>query len=625
MPESLNDIVLDVMGSKETQPDTGTVLSDGLTAEVPSNLKYAMDKDPDRQAAVYQIADEMGISPKTAEENFEEVRKRQRLAQLDTTKNPALAKFLANQEDAEVSHDDLDTLSAIEDTVNRHFRAASSGIASFPEMAIGGTASMLEMGNRKIKQYLPEDVAEFLTTPMPLWQPDVGESVQDVSDVLRGAQKGIEEYRESVAPKAWMQDSTSMQIAAGLGQAASQIATAPLGAPTMLTSLFTSSVEQQAERQRETGTYGESDSALLASGAVGMVLQKLGLDTMMGKLSSNVQNAVMRKISDVAMAAAVEGGTEVLEDIAHNTIERLTTNPDADIMEGAEENFTVGAAVGGIIRAALPGSAYKGDLDRKKKIGDSAVGAIEKTMGEQQTLDTLIPLLEQSTTSKRSAKAFKRFVETLPEGTEFRINPAAFDGIKAPLPDYMRSQIDGLGSDVIVKMDQLAKDFVENPELLNAARKHMRLSETAMTQAEVESGSAETIRNLMEEAKANAALKNEADAIFNDIVKQLVATGRMSKESARMNAVLIPAYITVKAKETGLGVAEIYERMNLKIIKMAPRETPKPDFGDEKVETEYTLEETGQKAKVRELKQVVYDRTVKRLEIVNKLRDCLNG
>lgn len=611
-----------------TAPDTVLTLDDDLTPQATSNLKYAMDKNPDERAAVQQLAEEFSVSTMTAGQNTDELKKRQALAKFDGLKNPALAKFLANQEDAEVSHDDLDTLSAIENEVNRHFRAASSGIASFPEMAIGGTASMLEMTDRKIKQYFPEDVATFLTTPMPLWEPDVGESVQGVSDVLRDTQKDIADYRESVAPKAWMQDSTSMQVATGLGQAVSQIATAPLGAPAMLASLFTSGVEQQAERQRETGTYGESDTALLAGGAVSMVLQKLGLDAMMGKLSSNVQNAVMRKISDVAMAAAVEGGTEVTEDVVQGTIEKLTTNSEADVTKGWEENLTVGAIVGGLVRAALPGTAYKGEIDKnKKKIGDSAVGTIEKTMGEQQTLDTLMPLLEQSTTSKRSAKAFKRFVESLPEGTEVRINPAAFDGIKAPLPDYVQTQIDGLGSDVIIKIDQLAKDFVQNPELLNAARKHMRLSETAMTQAEVESGSGETIRNLMEEAKANAELKNEADAIFKDIADQLVATGRMSKESARMNAVLIPAYITVKSKETGIGVAEIYERMNLKIKKLEPKATPapKPDFGDEKVETDILLEETGQKGKMRELKQVVYDRTAKRLDIVTKLRDCLNA
>ena len=136
----------------------------------------------------------------------------------------------------------------------------------------------------------------------------------------------------------------------------------------------------------------------------------------------------------------------------------------------------------------------------------------------------------------------------------------------------------------------------------------------------------DTIKNLMEEAKANATLKNEADAIFKDIADQLVATGRMSKESARMNAVLIPAYITVKTKQTGLGVAEIYDRMNLTIKKMdAPTEEIRPDFGDEKITTDIVLEETGQKGKMRELKQVVYDRLTKRRDIVTKLRDCLNA
>lgn len=591
-----------------------------ITPQTPSNLRHAMDKDPDKQSAVYQIAESLNIHPKTAEENFEEVKKRQQLAQFNAAKNPILAKFLSNQENAEVSHDDIDTLGQIED----HVGAFNSGVLSLPATVVGSAATAMDIGKRKIKQYLPKEIAEFMTTPIKFSEPEEGEEIKTLTDALRSGQKSINDLREWLSPAEKSRDSTSMQIAGGLGQMFTQVGQSLVAPQTVMPSLFGMGVEQQAERQRESGTYGESDTALIAGGVVTSALEKIGLDKLLERVPENVKDPIRRKLTDIIVGGAYEGGTEVLEDIAHGLIEQYTTNPDADVFGGIEQSATVGGAVGAIVKAAMPGPSYR-PVDKKKKLVDNTIGTIEQTVHEQQFIDTLIPLLAQSKTSKRNTKAFKRFVDSLPEGIEVRINPAAFEGIEG-IPDYVQTQIDGLGTDVVVKMDQLTKDFVENPELLNAARKHMRISETAMTQHEIETGSADTIKNLMEEAKANATLKNEADAIFKDIVDQLAATGRMSKESARMNAVLIPAYITVKAKQTGLGVAEIYDRMNLTIKKMdTPTEEIRPDFGDEKITTNIVLEETGQKGKIRELKQVVYDRLTKRRDIVAKLRDCLNA
>jgi hypothetical protein len=606
----LEELIIERMGGATTPPDLIE-----LTPQTPSNLKHAMDKDPDRQAAVYQLAEALDASPTTVENNFDEAKKRQRLSEFEALKNPALSRFLANQENAEVSHDDIGVLSEIAN----HLGAFNSGVLSFPSTFFGGAGETMEIGKRKIKEYLPEGLAEFLTTPITLIEPEKGEKVKTLTDALFGAEEKLNEAREWLSPAKLSEGRTSMQVAGAIGQVASQIATMLVAPQMLVPTLFTSGVEQQAERQKQSGTYGESDSALVASGMVTATIEKLGLDKLLNRVPLEVKNSVMRKLTDVGIGGGIEALTEVTEAIGHNLIEKYSTNPDAKIFQGVEQEATVAGITGGIIRALLP--SYRGNVKSKTTTG--AMDVIQQTMVEQQFLDKHIKLLQESTTAKRSSKVFKRFEDDIGENTEVRINPAAFEGLQ--VPDYVKEQIDGLGSDVVVTMSQLAKDFVNNPELLKAARPHMRVNENTMTQNEVDTGAGDTIKNLMEEAKANAELKSEADAIFKDIVDQLVATGRMSKESARMNAVLIPAYITVKAKETGYSVAEIYKRMNLTITKAEPRVRPKPNFGDEKITTEDVLEETGQKTKVRELKQVVYDRTVKRLNMITKLRDCVNA
>ena len=81
----------------------------------------------------------------------------------------------------------------------------------------------------------------------------------------------------------------------------------------------------------------------------------------------------------------------------------------------------------------------------------------------------------------------------------------------------------------------------------------------------MEQDQAGTVRDLMSRAEAAADIKLEADAVYDEVREQLVGTGAISPQNAKLSAQIIPAYVTVKAKETGLGVREIYDMMGLKI------------------------------------------------------------
>ena len=609
MPESLSSIIQSVVkeipSERPTIPDVIPFSGD----HVRNTLKHSMDKDPDRMVDVHDIANARGASPDIVDQNLNEIKKQERLQSFDPAKNPALAEFLTNTQNADVSHDDIDTLSAIED----HFGAFVGGALSFPEMAVGGTGALIEAGGRTVERVLPE----FISRPIREFEESLGIEGFAPSEILGAGAEAIGEVGEKLAPE---EETFTTQVAGGLGQAAAQISlmlTAPhLAAP----SLFGMGVEQQAERQREAGTEGQdivSDLALVAGGGITAVVEKFGLEKLLNRVPPSIQNAIGQKLADVAIGGGYEALTEVAENIGHGLIEKLTTNPDADIFKGIQQEATVAGTVGAIIRTLVP--SYRGNAKSKEKV--SVVDNILISAGEQDFIDTALTLAQESKTGQRSEKAFSEFTKGLPANTEFRIAPEAFEGMD--IPDYIAEQIDGLGSDVKVTLDQLTKDFVNDPTIMEAVRPHMKMREESFTQSEMEAGlGVDSVKNLIEAAQAEVDLKTEADAIYDEVVSQLVATGRMSETMAKQSAVIVPAYVTVKAKETGLSVREVYDMMGLKIEKKAP---VKVDFGEETIEQEFTVEETGQKAKVREMKQVVYDRTVKRRDMVAKLRDCLNG
>jgi len=71
---------------------------------------------------------------------------------------------------------------------------------------------------------------------------------------------------------------------------------------------------------------------------------------------------------------------------------------------------------------------------------------------------------------------------------------------------------------------------------------------------------------LLERAEKNQELKTESETIYEEVKDQIVATGRQSEATARYSAAVIPAFVTVKAEQTGKSPKEIYEMMGLSIV-----------------------------------------------------------
>ena len=165
-------------------------------------------------------------------------------------------------------------------------------------------------------------------------------------------------------------------------------------------------------------------------------------------------------------------------------MEYATTNPDAEIFQGIAHEASVAGTAGAIVRALIP--SYRGTA--KSKQISKATDEIKTSIAEQEFIDQTLVLAQQSKTSERSARAFAEFVKGLPKNKEFKIDPAALEGLEVDLPVYVTEQLDGLGSDIKVSLDQITSDMVNDPKVMEAIRPHMRMSEGSMTISEMEAG-----------------------------------------------------------------------------------------------------------------------------------------
>ena len=122
-------------------------------------------------------------------------------------------------------------------------------------------------------------------------------------------------------------------------------------------------------------------------------------------------------------------------------------------------------------------------------------------------------------------------------------------------PAYILDQMDGSGGDVSIPLATFLKDFATDESKLELVRPFIKTSEGLLNKTELEEDNdAEYIKALLAKANEATETKSAADAIYERITAQLVATGRQSAATARQSASLITAQVTTQyeyLKDTG--------------------------------------------------------------------------
>lgn len=552
-------------------------LDDGDTNQRANvNIKEAVKINPDEHAKNKELSRQSGVPMSAVKNNADVIEQDVKSNNINISEdNPKTAEYLSNLDNAVIAQDDVPVLSAIENVLSTLGSLAEvlpperiADIArAFPAGAVQGLGSTLEGSSRAISatrriidRVVPEKVKfetpfDDISNLIPLLLQLEGQKLKRGSKVI-----GVPEDRADIFT----------DISGGLGQLFQQAITSVVNKSASTVNLFSQGVDQQAERQKQTGTEGESliaDVAVLGSGGITYLLEKTGIDQLLNRIPANIKNKFLKNLTDLGIAGAIEAVQEVVEDISHGFVEMYTTNPDAEIFEGLDRTAIVAGSVGFIARAFVPGRLRSVQQQEDDKQARSEV--------EQENIDNLNEQSEKSKTRERDKESFKQFVEDADgdnnttvfidsEKVQEYLATKKLAEIDAdPALTLLAKQADeaaALNTDVQIPVADFATNF--NDEIFTELRDGMTMNEDSTTpfrQEQYNKDVESRLKSLMEEAKSQASEYADSQEIADKIYTELADTGVYAPDVARTMADIAPAYFAAKAEREGITVKEAYE------------------------------------------------------------------
>jgi hypothetical protein len=573
---------VDIHPDEIDQDPVGTAV-----AETTGMMSNAIKHDPAKHAENVRLSDATGLSIEAVGAQTAAIKKKLDFERIDfptmVKESPNTARFInANPDNAIIAQNDLEQMGAIEKVFTSFTdltRSTPAGVVKGASYLVGGAGRTLDIVNRTavrgLDAILPEGADKYL------WmQPDSPEwtkKVKPVTDFIDPGQAimrmggSLTDLGEFVAPPVERQNAATM-VLEGVGQLGFQIAAAMVAPITVVPGTFFQGVELQGRKQDETGTYGQNlytDAADLFGGVITGTTEKIPIDMMLKKIPVEIRHELASQVLKVLGAAGAEGVQELVEGIAQNILEYITTNPEADIFEGAaEEGLVAGGAAAflqALILTATPGKQRTLENDIEDRTIQSAAG--------QLTLDTLNEQAMKSDMRENSPEKFAEFVESLAKDgadTVYIDGELAFQYLQQktleeiqldPALKLLASQVGeaaALNGEVVVPVGVFASDFAAT-EHFEALRDGMTMSAEALPPMRQDAGekvNENHFKYLLGIAEEGASDYAEAQDIAAKYTAQLADTGRMSAADAATSASLIPAYVTAHARANNKSVAE---------------------------------------------------------------------
>lgn len=341
---------------------------------------------------------------------------------------------------------------------------------------------------------------------------------------------------------------------------------------TMLPAYIVSQTQRLAEERTDAeGAGREVDTSDLAktlpAAVASSILERFSGRGALGVLADQVPGSAVR---EVAEAAGREAATEFTQEHIEYIAERFGV-AEMSLAEGADRGLA-GAVVGSGMGATLrTGSiAVEAAVHRSER---ATTRELNSYMGQAQ-IDTVIRDIQSNTLLQESPEQMAEFLREIGPDELIYVSPEAVQeavDTGTTVPQHMRDQL-GTSQDIAIPLEKFGMDVVANEELLTALRPHLRRAPEQMSQQEIQARDGTEVRAMIARAQEQRDVATEADMIFETVTEQLVATGRLSRQSAKLSAQLVPAYVTTKVaelKERGVDttVAEVFNAMGLRVTR----------------------------------------------------------
>ena len=585
-------------------------------------LREASQIDPVNQAEVQRISRETGIPQDLVGRNQEEIlrewgARRARTAEI-ARNNPIVARQLTDRNFAQIAWDDIPNLTNTEALVN-FFRELPEDAAAGYNRGVN-TNEMGYIGHRaQIGTATPEDMARF----------------RELQELDRETGRlGVVGNTTTILGQ--MLDSQVDPVITGLytgtayagvvalaGQAGPQVAvpeevvTVPAGFGTGFYAGYMAKNTEQAYRIEAGHSYMDMieagvdrSVAQYASTGVGLTnaaLNFVGLSMVASPVKSALTRAMTERVAanltrpgmrsamtafGINYARAVAGetttevaqelvtlfGTEVAKSFSDGEFEYLLDTPQGreQIAETVVETMRV---VGqGMSVLALPGASFNLAVD---------VRAARQAKRDQQFIEDLGFLADQSEVQSRNPDAYQRFLAAQTQGTPVEnlyIDAAAMAEVlqqQGITPEQLEQAIPGIseqlveaqatGGDVIIPTSVYGAK-IAGTNAGKAMTEHLRVSVDSMSakeaiefQGKQQEMMQEAQRTLAEKVETNKEFNAQAATVRKTILDMVKQTGQYSEKVASTYADFVRDFVVVNAEKMGMSPQDFYERYMYRI------------------------------------------------------------
>lgn len=402
------------------------------------------------------------------------------------------------------------------------------------------------------------------------------------------------------------------------------------------------------ESRRQGRTYGQSALPSVAAGFFTALISVGGskilpdAEVSLAKAGLSGEGITLKEASKNLLKAVLKEGP--LEELPQEMQETFWSNvaQGLPVMQGVPEAGAMGLATGMAMGGGMSIGASSIEAANRVKIKRSRlISAAMNQVAEQDQIDNIISLSQSATMQEHSPEKLKEFVDLSSDSATIfieakKIQELIDKGLEVPsiIADNIAESV-ATGGDIEIALGDFATLIVPNEELTTALRPHLRLKVDSKSKSDFTEQD-ESLKALLKEAAEEEDLKTESDEVFENIVEQLIATGRLTPTEAKHSAIVMPAYITVASKKTGISVKEIYEKMfNLTIEgPSTPQSADVPNVGtilnsqelsQTQVNVTTTIEETGETVTYQEDAGIVINDIQERIELTERLRECLRS
>ena len=358
-----------------------------------SNLTAAQGVDPDREARLRHLSAEAGVPLLIAREQENAITALVQAQRANIGYPSLLAGQLEDPRFANLAHDDLEPLSALEEVIG--------SVASVPQSL--AAALLRDIVGRSIS-----GTGHGIASASVLLENWLGDGVEPGEDGTSGTPAGvlidIGEFFENVGDYVDIDPSQQnffTQTVGAVGQITGQVLTAYVNRPVAVLSLFGQGADIQAEQLESVGIDAntpEGALAILAGGGVTGLTELVQLNHLMRALPSEGRRAIGAAVARYLGAAVREAAQEGAEAVLQDTITHLTSGGNYEIGQGILREMAVAGTAGGIARILIE-RLLPGRTRRRSDAQDT-----------QRFLETLDQGARDSRLRHRSPEDFEAFV-----------------------------------------------------------------------------------------------------------------------------------------------------------------------------------------------------------------------